>query len=167
MILNLVDKSVNTTYFSSKMLGKSEKDNRPRSSKPTPGGKKDLGEMRKTRVRVHEKPSPKRSSSQPNDSSKNKENLKINKKYKAIVEKCLLKGTKYVDEDFPATNASLFRSDKLDNKQQHNETIVNRARFSKCTSWQRPENIRMAGKEPNWVLIKEPRPSDICQGRLI
>lgn len=148
------------------MLGKSEKDNRARSSKPSPGGTKDLGGIRKTRVRVHEKSTPKRSSTQSKDSEKNKENLKINTKYERIIEKCLLHGTKYVDEDFPATNSSLFRPDKLDDKQQHNETIGNRARFSRCTSWQRPENIRMAGKEPNWVLIKEPRPSDICQGKL-
>lgn len=91
------------------------------------------------------------------------ENTALNSKYQTIVQNCLLRGTKFVDEDFPPTKASLFRAAHTRDlsKDSTRQFLKN---VQSITSWQRPENIRTKSKATEWALIQDPRPSDICQG---
>ncbi|CAL8126336.1 unnamed protein product [Orchesella dallaii] len=86
-------------------------------------------------------------------------------KYDKILQGCIRLGTKYVDEDFPASLESIYRSKSVGIANGRNEFSIG---AKSVTSWQRPENIRGSkeGSQSQWVVINDPCPSDIRQGAL-
>ncbi|ODM97957.1 Calpain-D [Orchesella cincta] len=69
-----------------------------------------------------------------------KENLNhFEQKYEKILQTCIQRGTKYIDEDFPASLQSIFRFKEAAAYKGSNEFTIGAKSVS---SWQRPENIR-------------------------
>lgn len=98
-------------------------------------------------------------------SDKDKENSRWGQKYADIFRKHTSTGEQFVDEDFPATLASLFRSDHTRQNLRRYDGEEDFEQSAKLiTKWLRPEDIRGGGEDAGWVLIKNPKPSDICQG---